>query len=52
MADCVGVELLRNVCFRNFAKFSRTFYFVFCEICLQFREIKNVFVKISRNTKF
>ena len=52
MADCVGVGLLRNFHFRNFAKFCEIFNFMFREIFLKFREIKNYCVKISRNTKF
>ena len=52
MVDCVGVGLLGNFRFCNFAKFLRNFYFEFRKIFLQFREIKNYFVKILRNTKF
>ena len=52
MADCVGVGLLQNFNFCDFAKFCEIFDFMFREIFLQFREIKNYFGKISRNTKF
>ena len=52
MADCVGVGLLQNFHFHNFAKFSEIFNFMFSEIFLQFCKIKNYCVKILRNTKF
>ena len=44
--------MLQNFHFRNFAKFSKKFYFMFREIFYQFREIKNYSVKISRVKKF
>ena len=40
MADCVGVGLLRNFRFCNFAKFSRNFYF----------RVSQNFPRISRTT--